>query len=130
LLVRADGYDVTKHGDRGNRNACGQSSGVFPDFLRFAAAALAAAAFVFLCWLMNDNVNSLPRILSGPTSQFRTYQFEDQAIGVVVTAILLPCIFAVVIWRNKGTVALAVLALLFWFCFSFSFLNEVLEACW
>ncbi len=96
-------------------------------FLRFAAAALAGAAFVFLCWLMSDNVDSLPRILSGPTSQFRAYQVEDKAFGVAVTAILLPCIFAVVIWRNKATVALAVLGLLFWF--GFGFLNEVLASC-
>jgi hypothetical protein len=96
-------------------------------FLRFAATALAGAAFVFLCWLMSDNVDSLPRILSGPTSQFRAYQVEAQAFGVVVTVILLPCIFAIVIWRNKATVALAVLGLMYWF--GFGFLNEVLASC-
>jgi hypothetical protein len=53
-------------------------------------------------------------MLAGPVWLFRTESIADKATGVIGTALLLPCIFAVGVWRNAGTFLLAIFAILCW----------------
>ncbi len=80
--------------------------------IRLAGTALAAMAFLFLCWLMASSVHGDTRLLAGPVGFFRTQ--SDKIIGSVLTVILLPCIFAVGVWRNATTVTMSILGLVCW----------------
>jgi len=63
---------------------------------------------------MGDSVHGETRMLAGPVAFFRSHTMENIASGAVGVAILLPCIFAVGVWRNPGTIVLAFLAGVCW----------------
>ncbi|CEF49245.1 unnamed protein product [uncultured bacterium] len=83
-------------------------------FVRLAGTTLAAMAFLFLCWIMAGSVYGDTRLLAGPVGFFRTQSVADKIGGAVPTGILLPCIFAVGVWRNTATIALSILAAFCW----------------
>jgi hypothetical protein len=81
---------------------------------RLAVSAVIAMAFLIVCWLAANSVYGDTRLLAGPLGFFRTQSIEDKVFGAIPTAILLPCIFAVGVWRNAGTIVLSILGLLSW----------------
>lgn len=87
--------------------------------LRLAFTALAVTAFVYICWLMSGSDYSTPRMFSGPLFLFRTQSSGDKASGIAMTAVLLPCMFAVGVWRNAATIVLSILAMLCWIALGF-----------
>ena len=87
--------------------------------LRVVGTAAAAAAFVYVCWLMSGSVYAEPRMLCGPLGLFRYQDTASKVWAVEIMAVLLPCIFAVGVWRNAATIVLSVLALLCWVAYSF-----------
>ena len=77
--------------------------------------AIGPAGFeIIVCWLMGGSVYAEQRMLSGPLWAFNTTYIESAVFAIVATAFLLPCIFAVGIWRNKATVTLSILGCLAW----------------
>jgi hypothetical protein len=82
--------------------------------VRLTGTALAAMSFLLLCWLIADSVDGDTRILAGPVGFFRTQDVTDKIIGSIPIGILLPCIFAVGLWRSTATVILSSLGLVLW----------------
>jgi hypothetical protein len=80
-----------------------------------------AAAFVIVCWLLGGSVFSEQRMLSGPLRAFNTTGGGGKTFAIAVTVLLLPCIFAVGLWRNKATITLSILGCLGWVALSFWF---------
>jgi len=87
--------------------------------LRLTGGAVAAMLFVVLCWGMSKSDYSETRMLAGPMWFLQTWGTEGHIIGVVAILILLPCIFAVSVWRNAATITLSIIALLCWLLISF-----------
>ena len=58
-------------------------------------------------------------MLAGSVWLFRTQSVEDKVMGAAGTVLLLPCIFAVGVWRNGATVVLSILGLLLWVAVGF-----------
>jgi hypothetical protein len=55
------------------------------------------------------------RLFAGPVGFLRgTWSVTDLVSGAIPTGILLPCIFAVGVWRNTATVALSILGIMCW----------------
>jgi hypothetical protein len=86
---------------------------------RVIGTALAAAAFVFQCWMLANNDIGDLRMLAGPVGFLRTQSMADKATAVILVVILLPAIFAVGIRRNAITVVLAALGLVGWVVIGF-----------
>jgi hypothetical protein len=83
-----------------------------------------AAAFVILCCLLGGSVYPEGRMLSGPLWGFNLAsvghaRLADAGCAIVLTALLLPCIFAVGVWRNTATITLCVLGCLAWLAIGF-----------
>jgi hypothetical protein len=81
---------------------------------RLAITTVIAMAFLIVCWLAANSINGDMRLLAGPVGFFRTQSIEDKVFGAVPTALLLPCIFAVGVWRSAPTIVLSILALQCW----------------
>ncbi len=89
--------------------------------VRVVYTVAAAAAFVYVCWLMSDSVYPEPRMLSGPVCLFHG-QWSwgcDAELGLGMLVVLLPCIFAVGVWRNVATITLSILSCLVWAAIGF-----------
>jgi hypothetical protein len=82
--------------------------------LRLAGTLLVAGAFLIVCRLMSDSVYGDTRLFAGPIWLFRTQSIEDKLLGGLGAGLLLPCIFAVGVWRSPATILLAILALVCW----------------
>jgi hypothetical protein len=92
--------------------------------VRLVCTAMAAIAFVVLCWAISHSVNSDTRILAGPILLFsldgirddltRSLVNTDLKVGGLVTGALLPSMLAVGVWRNWATVVLSILACICW----------------
>jgi hypothetical protein len=63
---------------------------------------------------MAGSVDGDIRFLAGPVGFFRTQSVVDEGSGAVLTAILLPCIFATGVRRSAVPVVLSILAVLCW----------------
>jgi hypothetical protein len=75
--------------------------------LRLVGTLAAATVFVGRCWLARGSVYADLRWLAGPI-------LFDSVSAAVVSAILLPCLFAVGVRASPVTIALAIVASLFW----------------
>jgi hypothetical protein len=85
-----------------------------PFLIRLASTAVAAAAFLLVCWMFAGSVNGDIRLIAGPVGFFRTQSITDKVVGAVPISILLPCIFTVGVWPNAAAITLAIFGLMFW----------------
>lgn len=83
-------------------------------YVRLIVTTWVAAAFLAVTWVMGGSVFSEPRMLAGPLLLLRTWSSTDALFGVPALLVLLPCMFAVGVWRNALTVVLAIIGSLSW----------------
>ena len=81
---------------------------------RLAVTTIAAIAFLIGCWLAANSVHGDTRLLAGPVGFFRTQSWADKVVGAVPTSVLVPCIFAVGVWRTPVAVGMSILGVLGW----------------
>ena len=86
--------------------------------LRYAARCclyvIYSAAFVLLCWQLSGENNGNIRVIAGPVLFFRTHAIIDYSIGLIGILFLVPSMFAVIMWPNRLTVLLSIVASFCW----------------
>ena len=94
---------------------------------RLGGVALLAVLFVIICWFAAQSDYGDTRLIAGPIGFFRSESEADATLGPILASLLLPCIFAVGLWRRPTTLAASVLGLLGWL--AVGFWVEAISAC-